>query len=137
MTKIPKTISRKNLRDAVEPVVITVNRRDITQAIAREPTMCAAARAIHRECGLEAVVMRSITYINHGSKKAPDWHRYETPESLTREIVAIDRGGSFEPGQYILKPPAPGRRLGYAKATGPKARRGKPQNPTHITANIR
>jgi hypothetical protein len=67
------------------------------------------------------------------------WVRYRIPQSVIREIVAFDRGGSFEPGMYALMPPSPAYRLGRVKVgarrhvrTGPKKSRF-----VHATSNVR
>ena len=48
----------------------------------------------------EARVHTGRTYV----KINEEWMRYNTPVSLQKEIVAFDRGGSFEPGEYELRP---------------------------------
>lgn len=48
--------------------------------------------------------------------------RYFTPEALRTEIVAFDRGGTFQPGEYELKAPTEAQteegRKRYNKGSG-------------------
>lgn len=133
----------RNLRslakqDAKRPLQLAINQDDIRKAKPLDPENCAAACAIKRQGFAQAVVMRSTTYVNHGTVENPKWLRYATPTSLAREIVALDRGGRVEPGDYLIKPFTHTRRLGEkhwssrTKETGQK----KPVY-RHVTAKIR
>lgn len=117
-------IAGKKVVDAKRPAKIIVTKRDTEVGDNKNPSSCAAALAAKRdipEC-LSSRVHIGRVYIEHKDK----WVRYMTPRSLRTEIVAFDRGGSFQPGEYELRPPAStetvaGRKAAYDKAY-PKGR---------------
>lgn len=134
MTKIPKSLHGTKITNGRKRLVLNIKPCDIKGAKPKDPTSCAAARALQRQGYTEAVVMRSVTYVNSGTRALPCWQRYETPEALTREIVAIDRGGQFEAGDYTLSPVRPSKR---EKPTGPKNVKKGSRPYRHLTTNIR
>jgi hypothetical protein len=98
-------IAGKKVVDAKKPAKIVITARDARLGDNKNPSSCAAALAVKRdipEC-LSARVHIGRVYIEHKDK----WVRYFTPDSLRSEIIAFDRGGSFQPGEYVLKAPAP------------------------------
>ncbi len=54
----------------------------------------------------EVRVHLSRVYVRTGRK----WTRYKAANGLRTEIIAFDRGGSFEAGEYTLKPSPPSQR---------------------------
>ena len=138
--RTPPEIKEAGMKDAQHEVILHITKADVKGAKPKDPGSCAAARAVRRQLGACNVqVMRSTTYINHGTDIKPKWLRYATPQALTREIVAIDRGGRFEPGDFILKPFNPGRKLGAKTwhARGDKTGQKAKVRPRHFTLNIR
>ena len=137
--RLPPLVRDHPLCDAQLPIELTITATDVAKAVSGDPTKCAAARALRRQLGVcQAAVMRHTTYVNYGTAKEPKWSRYATGHALGREIVAIDRGGRFEPGEFHIRPHSPASRLG----TRPYTRRTKPtghKTPRayHVTANIR
>lgn len=122
------------IEDADHGYVLEIKKNDILGASKADASNCAAARALKRCLGAEARVYLTRTYIKVGKK----WQRFITPEAISREITAFDRGAQFEPGEYILNPPAPTQKLTYrAKPTGPKKDKGKPSRAHHVTASVR
>lgn len=90
--------------DADHGLVIEIKKNpDITGASKADPGNCAAARALERTLGSEARVFLTRTYVRVGKV----WQRFVTPEAISREITAFDRGAKFEPGEYVLNPPSP------------------------------
>ena len=86
------------------------------------------------------MLFRSKVYLTRTYVKVGKvWARFITPESISREITAFDRGAQFEPGEYKLNPPPKTMRLDYKKKpTGPKkTRNGKSTKPRHVTASVR
>ncbi len=82
--------------DATKKLTIRITEEDVKKGGLKNAKACAAARAIKRIGHFKnARVHISRTYVQN---KAGDWVRYTTPAALRREIVAFDRGGSFEPG---------------------------------------
>jgi hypothetical protein len=121
--------------DAKAGLLIQIKKCDILGSTKADPNNCAAARALRREYGSEARVYLTRTYVKTGKV----WGRFITPASIAREIVAFDRGASFEPGEYVLNPPPKTLRLDYKKKpTGPKKdKNGKSNKPRHVTASVR
>ncbi len=95
-------IAGKRVVDASKPVTITITPRDVASGDNKNPSSCAAAKAAKHsiaEC-ISARVHIGRVYIEQDKK----WVRYNTPDSLKQEIIAFDRGGTFAPGEYILRP---------------------------------
>jgi hypothetical protein len=113
------------VRDATKKVRIVIAKQDCKFGSSKEPGSCAAARACLRqvpECS-EARVHISRTYLRVGDH----WLRFQTPAALRGEIITFDRGGSFEAGEYDLRPLPKSMLLHRGKATGtkPKLKRGR------------
>ena len=112
-----KAIDGKPVLDAKRAITLTITPNDIAKADRKEPVDCAVARACRRELhAKEARVHLGRVYVrmNEGN-----WQRFLTPKALRSEIIAFDRGGSFEPGTFVLSAPTPSK-----VATG-KRRGGK------------
>ncbi len=95
-----KTVKHLPIIDAKRPVTLVITKRDVTTADTKEPAHCVVAKACRRMMNAAEVrVHLSRTYVraNEGN-----WTRFFTPRSLRQEIIAFDRGGKFEPGQYQL-----------------------------------
>lgn len=127
--------------DAKKPLVLHVDATDISSASLKEPNDCAVARACRRELhAIEARVHLGRVYIRTNKSS---WTRYMTPKTMRQEIIAFDRGGSFEPGEFVLSAPKPSARLG--KRSGGKdkprtlaqRRAAKKRKSPHILTNVR
>ena len=95
-------ISGLRVVDAKRDQTIRITNRDVKKGGVKDPATCAAALACRRDLqSAEAQVHIGRTYVKQGRK----WVRYVTPASLKYEIVAFDRGGKFEPGEYVLLAP--------------------------------
>lgn len=120
------------VKDAKKSVVLHITAGDVKNAKVKDPSHCAAALACKRDLGAkEAQIHKSRTYLKFNGH----WTRYLTPNSLQAEIVAFDRGGTFEPGEYRLTKMAPSRK--FNKKTGPRKKKGKLRGHYHRVANIR
>jgi hypothetical protein len=129
-----RTLEGLPVIDATHGLRLKIKKPDITGSSKADPTNCAAARALKREAGADARVYLTRTYVKVGRV----WMRFMTPESISREITAFDRGAAFEPGEYVLTPPSVTQRLGAVKPTGPKkTRNGRSTRPRHVTASVR
>jgi hypothetical protein len=125
------------VRDAKSKVVVTVTAKDIAKASRKHPGACVMAQAGMRE--LHAAQVRvhlsRIYVLPRGGK---NWLRYEADSQLRDEIVAYDRGGHFQPGDYLLPPPGSGHREGDRGGGGPKDRNRKRSRRSPImTTNVR
>ena len=89
--------------DALKPIMLHITKAD-AQSGTKDPANCAAAKAACRLTGvIEARVYRTRTYILLKDARGKKyWRRYLTPGSVAGEIIAFDRGGTFEPGDYTL-----------------------------------
>lgn len=128
--------SESFLRDAKQPLILSVTPADIKSAKREDESACAAANALCRqERYRKARVHKTKTYVQH---RDGTWERYCTPDGLYTEIVVFDRGGRMEPGEYKLMPPRGSQRLGYhAKPTGKLRRTAKLPSPHHTIDNVR
>lgn len=95
--------------DADKPVEVSVSRRDCKDAKRLNPSECALARAARRDLQADGVIIGiSSSYVIKGKTA----YRFDTPESVKREIVSFDRHQDFAPGDYHLNPKSPSARLG-------------------------
>ena len=129
----PSTFEGLPLVDANEPLIISIEPKDISGAKKNSPENCAAARAIERELKTEARVFIGRIYV----KKNKQWVRFLTPIGIAREITSFDRGSSFEPGEFVINPLPPSSRLGICKGKSTETGKGNKRHIRHITVNIR
>lgn len=112
--KLPRSVKRmfpqvESAVDATKAVEVSVNRRDCKESQRLNPSECALARAARRELKADGVIIGLATsYIIRGKQAI----RFDTPESVRREIVSFDRHQDFAPGDYYLTPKSPAQRLG-------------------------
>lgn len=114
-THYAKTIAGRPVVNAKRRIKLTISPMDTKAGKKGDPKACAAARAILREipnCVAARVHVGRVYLL----KNDGNWHRYKTPDALRTEIVAMDRGGKFEPGDYELIPVAPSDEQPYRKA---------------------
>src|SRR5262245_60716231 len=92
--------------DALRSVILHINKGDVAKGRKKSPSKCAAPLARIREFKVkEARVHLGRTYVRVNDK----WIRYLTPHSLRSEMIAFDRGGSFDPGEHRLMKMQPSR----------------------------
>lgn len=115
-------INGKKVVDATKPIAIHITKRDTTDGDNKNPSSCAAARAVKRDIPdcVSARVHIGRVYVETPTK----WVRYNTPTALRTEIVAFDRGGQFAPGNYNLQVPEK-RRASGSNTNRTTADRGK------------
>src|SRR5882672_10461302 len=91
-------INGKKVVDARTSAKIAITDHDVKDGANKNPSGCAAALAAKRDVKdcISARVHIGRVYIEMPTR----WVRYMTPESLRTEIIAFDRGGTFQPGQY-------------------------------------
>jgi hypothetical protein len=129
----PRRIDGLPVYDAKRPISITVTAKDVANAKRKSPGACVAALAAMR--GLHAKEVRvhlGRVYVRH----TQSWLRYETKPRLRNEIIAYDRGGTFEPGEYDAPPPSVGHRAGERGSGRPSTHPSKRRRP-HFVANVR
>lgn len=131
------TLSDVTVVDAKKPLLLRITKDDVKASIKGDPAHCAAAVACMRITGAEDVrVHKSRAYVKIRNR----WTRYNVPQSVYREIVAFDRGASFEPGEYRLTPPTPSELLGKRYGGDGQGKRRTPKSkarPQHVTINVR
>jgi len=102
--------------DGDDDIHIDVTGKDNSSAAVRNHKDCALAVACKRGMSLDgAIVARSVAYLVKGTKAT----RYIMPPSVSKEIVAFDRGGKFAAGSYALKAPTSTARLGRNRGNAP------------------
>ena len=95
--------------DARNKLLVHVGPQDVQQAVPLDAANCVMARACQREQEVDAVlVFPTRAYILQGTLAT----RFSVPESTTREIAILDRGGAVAPGEYFFAPPPPKARMG-------------------------
>jgi hypothetical protein len=137
------------IKDAKTPLDISVNKADLRGARKKDPANCAFAKACKRQEDVDEVFFFGTTAY---TKKGKTLTRYLMPTSMQKEVVAFDRGGKFEPGEYNLKAPVKTQKLEarreYSRKISSEGRsRSKPgphvvkdgsrRVKSHITTNIR
>lgn len=128
--------------DAKKPLEISIGELDIPRSKAKVPGACVAANACRRALGAEARVHLSRVYIRLEGGKF--WTRYATPSSLRSEIVAFDRGGRFQPGDYHLSTLPATSTAAYHRARKDQRKRhdqgkktGQKRHKRHLTEGVR
>lgn len=106
-------INGKKVVDAKKPATIRITPKDVAAGDNKNPSSCAAARAAKHsiEDCISARVHIGRVYIEQKDR----WVKYQTPQALRTEIIAFDKGGSFQPGEYTLKAIPPGETAAYKK----------------------
>lgn len=139
--ELQMTIKGRKVVDATKPLVVTIQPRDISKGKDKRPEACAAAKAAVRgipNC-VEARVHLSRVYIKRRDRDV--WERYNTGGALRSEIMAFDRGGRFEPGEYTLTPLAPSQRTGKKSGTETNRNRKSPSKRArkhlHVAQGVR
>lgn len=135
MSKIQK-INLLPIVNAKRKLKIDITPRDIKSANRKSPSSCVVSQACK---GMEHIkeirTHLSRTYVrsNEGN-----WVRYMTPRSLRDEIIAFDRGGSFEPGTYVLEPPPKNREAtGKRQGSNKRKKTGRRRRSAHVISNVR
>jgi hypothetical protein len=112
--RLPRSVRRtfpnvKHAIDATKSVEVSVEAKDCKDGKRFNPSECALARAAKRELHADGVIIgMSSSYLIKGDTAM----RFETPESVRREIVSFDRHQDFAPGDYYLTPKSPSTRFG-------------------------
>jgi hypothetical protein len=122
--------------DARTNAIFTIKQTDITKAERKSNDHCAAALAICRDLHSR----ETRVYLSRILVKQPNgsWLRYTTPSRLARELIALDRGGRMEVGDFILRAPTASQKLGYRPARKHSgSRTGKGPRPHHVTGDVR
>lgn len=104
-TNHANSINGKPVVNASRKVKLHISPADVRAGRSKNAKGCAAAIAAVREIPncVAARVHLGRVYLLQNNK----WLRFKTPDSLRNEIIAFDRGGRFEPGEYELKPMSP------------------------------
>jgi hypothetical protein len=107
MSGVKMKINGLSVVDATKSITIKVTASDILKSTKKDQTECAAAIACKRQLkATEVRVHVGRTYIRYNGQ----WKRYITSSALRDEVVAFDRGGDFNPGEYTLVSMQPSRR---------------------------
>jgi hypothetical protein len=128
------------VEDASEKLEIAITKNDVRLGAKKNSDACAAARAVCRQYHCEAAKFHfSRAYIKRDGK----WLRYSVPPALRNEILAFDRGGAFEPGEYTIAPVQPTVRLDAPSRKRYSRNKKRPQSgnrtkrPYHVVTGVR
>lgn len=128
------TIDGLPVYDATKSVSVEITGPDIRKGKPLRPDACAAAIACMRQFHVkEALIHRGRAYL----KQKDHWLRYLVPGALRSEIIAVDRGGTFEPGEYRLLKIQPSRATDTSRDTGKRKGPQKKRPSYHHTENVR
>lgn len=120
--------------DADKNMHLSISASDVKHAKKNDPANCAAAIACKKKLNKEVRVFLTRTYV----KEKKNWVRFITPEAISREIVAFDRGSAFEPGEYKMNAPYETARLGHYKLGRKSGKHtGTVSRPHHSTKQVR
>jgi hypothetical protein len=126
-----------NVVNATMSRIITITEEDISRGEKRDPAGCAAAISCCRLPRVaEARVHTSTTYLRERPGKK--WLRYRTPSALKYGMIAFDRGGTLEAGEYILRPIQPSHQArGERQGTPGTGVKPKTTRPRHTLLGVR
>lgn len=128
------TINGLPVVNAKKAIILKVNTADIKSAKTKDPSGCAAAVACRRQLGAtEARVHLGRTYVRYNGR----WERYITSSPLRDEVVAFDRGGRFEPGEYYLLRIQPSKAKGGKQGAVKYKKRGNKRKSPHFISGVR
>lgn len=119
--------------DAKKDLKIQITLLDVKNSKKSDPANCAAAVACKRQTHKEVRVYLTKTYIKIGNH----WTRFHTPERISREIIAFDRGSNFVPGIYEIKAPVGMERLGCRTKISKIHTQNKKLQVHHMTKEVR
>jgi hypothetical protein len=121
------------VRDAIRPCVLKINKADANSG-QKDPSTCAAAKAACRVGNVvEARIYRTRSYLLIGKS----WVRYATPGALRVELIAFDRGGRFDPGEYVLETLPANKQIGMEKRRKPTGPKRQKRMAPHVIRGIR
>ena len=121
------------VRNGAKKYILHINEADIRLGKGLDPGGCAAARAAIREgyCDFARIHV-SVTYMR--KKEWKYWVRLETPESLQRELIALDRNGEFVEGEHILRPVRQSHREREGMRQGSSTGANRPKKETSVVS---
>jgi hypothetical protein len=131
------------VRNGMKQIKLNITKDDVKKGKGLDPGACAAAVCLIREGYADyARVHISVTYFRKSDWKY--WYRLETPESLQRELISLDRNGEFVPSEHILRPIRPSHQSSGHRQGGPtvsgqtktKLNKKRPR-PYHVTKKVR
>ncbi len=127
--------------DAKKAIKLTVTKGDIRNADPKRPNSCAVAVACQRSTHAKEVrVHLGRIYVRTNDT---NWQRFMTPKPMRDEIIAFDRGGKFEPGEFTLAPPQPSKKASGKRQGGPTiakrvtGEKAKKRRAYHVVKNVR
>lgn len=135
-----KTIEGKPVVNGSRRVTLHVSEREAKFGSSKNPADCAAARAAIREVPncTKARIHLGRAYLYDERKK--HWKRYKTTDGLRSEIIAFDKGGSFEPGEYDLRPLSPSdmkpKKRNFVSSSVNRSKNAKSKTKTHRKLHV-
>jgi len=135
LDKRANTLDGMPIVNATKSIRLVIGDDDIKGSRSKQPDRCVAAKACMRQMkATEARVHLGKTYVRVKDK----WVRYTTSPALKQEIVAFDRGGSFEAGTYMLYKIVPSLlKGGKQSADTPRKKKRGSVNRYAFVSNVR
>ena len=138
MKKIRDLFPKVNsVEDSNEGVIVTVTDHDGKVGKKNKFSECALAVACQRELKADGVIIGlTKSFLIYGTKAI----RYQTPQSVAREMTSFDRHGDFAAGVYKLSKIGVYDRIGVRRKTRPKSEPSKQHREIrfrHDTAGVR
>lgn len=145
MGKAAKAIDDMPVIDAKRAMKLIVTADDVKGADRKKPNACALAQACLHQPGVKEVrIHLSRAYVRHNDN---NWQRFMVSPRLRAEIVAFDRGGRFQPGEYTLERGQPAKSLGKTRggkdgkntpwAIRKKRAKNRKPRPYHVMTDVR
>lgn len=131
INKADGTIDNLPVRDAKFSTTLKIHKTDVRTGKIKNPDECVVARACRRALDAREVKVHINRVYVRTNKEPKVWTRYVVPASMKQEIVAFDRGGKFEAGEFKLRAPSPSQTQQGQKARAAKARKNKAAELAH------
>lgn len=124
-TNFRRTLNGLPVVDAATNKQVHISVKDAENKVGRkEPGDCVLAKTCVRELeSPEVLVHRSRAYVQRTKNGKKFWERYLLSTSLRNETTAYDRGGSFEPDDYVLLAPPETHKLGLKRSNSASSKR--------------
>ena len=134
MTREVYEIDGLPVRNLTKRINLTISEQDCRRGSRKAPGSCAAALALVRQIPdvSEARVHINRVFLKVGNRF---WLRGKATGALRTEVVSFDRGGTFEPGEYVISPLSPSERpTGKTMGSHKKKRAGAKKRNTSSRA---
>jgi hypothetical protein len=107
----------RHVKDAFKYAALEITKKDVTNAVSKNPAKCPLANACNRMYHADGtVVFRSVIYIIKGTTAT----RYMLSRAMRQQLAFFDRGMQFDTGVYSMRAPPPVAQLGHKPNPNPR-----------------